>query len=70
MNYVTRVKGSPLNGKVTGKQNGANYWRLDIDKATGEAHINYSIGKGNKGRINFGGGEQNVKRIIDNVYNR
>jgi len=69
VDYVSRASGSPFNGKVVGKKEGNNMWRLDIDKKTGVAHINYSVGKGNKGRIDFGGGERNVKSIINNVMN-
>lgn len=66
--YITRVDGSPFNNKVTGKTDGKNYWRVDVDKNTGEAHINWQVGK-KKGRIDFGGGERNANSIIDNVLN-
>jgi len=69
VDYVSTVKGSPFHGKVLGKTDGKNYWRIDVDKTTGEAHINWQVGN-KKGRIDFGGGERNVKSIIDNVLNK
>ncbi|RZK18165.1 MAG: hypothetical protein EOO43_12785 [Flavobacterium sp.] len=69
-NYVSSMQGGPFSGKVTGKQSAdvKKYWRLDFD-ANGQAHINWVNGK-KKGRVDFGGGERQVRSIIDNVINK
>jgi hypothetical protein len=67
--YVSHTGGktSPFYDKVVGKQSarGDKYWRIDADTKTGQAHINWVNGK-QKGSIEFNGGFEQAKKIIEN----
>lgn len=66
VDYPNRTKG-PFEGKVTGKMSSDHKrgYRIDIDKKTGIAHINWWKGK-SKGSIPFDGGFDNANRIVTN----
>ncbi|WP_024771412.1 polymorphic toxin-type HINT domain-containing protein [Aquimarina macrocephali] len=73
-NVVGRLKTSYGNGKVIGRQSadGKVRWRIDYDPEKG-AHINVEDFRGGKGKnalkysIEFEGGEEAVKKLIDNL---
>jgi len=64
--YIGRL--GPFKGKVSGmvSADGKRGFRIDIDKTTGEAHINWWT-KNQKGAIPFSGDFEQAKRIVDNI---
>ena len=62
-----RRKG-PFQGKVAGtvSVDGKKVYRIDVDKGSGEAHINWCKNK-EKGSIPFKGCERQVKSVVDNA---
>ena len=70
VDYVGR-KG-PFEGKVNGRMSADKKrgYRIDVDKESGVAHINWWSSK-DKGSIPFTGGADQAKRIVDNqVFNQ
>ena len=57
----------PFKGKANGMKSadGKRGYRIDIDKESGQAHINWWTPK-EKGSVPFTGGERQAKSIVEN----